>query len=330
MYSNYINDGNNFSNILLCYPSESIEEEQEFNLLNENIYNPPSPPESELGKFFIFEDPLEKPDKKPIFRTKKDGSKINKPEQKSNLVDIERIKNIEFNGVKPPLNQIFNLSKEVTKENSNINCAMIDKKKDIYIKKKRKRHETKKENDEKKNYKRQRPDNCRVMIGRNFFNFFLIKSIINSLIRNNGSNLYFERFPQKFILEATERKNKHYLDMTLEDLLTKKELYVEYPKKQNQFLQLKSIHEKGDKKALENFDHNYNALKKLKSDDDNNNILEKSGLNKYLQMTYKELYQEYSESYRYKKSAKLVESKANPDEFQKLSEYKTFIEFFEK
>jgi hypothetical protein len=58
--------------------------------------------------------------------------------------------------------------------------------------------------------------------------------------------------------------------------------------------------------------------------------LEKSGLKTDLGMRYEELYLEYSKSYRYKKLEKLVESKDNYDEFQKLSEYKTFTGFFKE
>ena len=249
--------------------------------------------------------------KKRIFLIKKKENKINKPRPNSDLDSIKIIKNIESNGVKHPLNQIFNSSKEVTKENSNINCVIIEQQEDKITRKKRKRTETEKYNNEKSN--RKRPDDCRLMIVRHFFNSFLIFEKINPLIKGNGPSLYFERFPPKFILKATLKKNKKYLGMKLKDLLTDKELY-----------------EEDEKKEGGNFMHNLDALQKLKSNFDCNNIFEKSKLNDYLEMTYKELYEEYSKSYRYKKLEELVESKADFDEFQKLSECKTFVEFFEK
>ena len=211
----------------------------------------------------------------------------------------------------PLFDRAFNQQNEITNEKSNLTRVKNDKKIKAYLGKKRNGEETEKDNN-KENY-RERKDNCRLMIGRNFFNKFLI-ILLNSLIRKNGSNLYFERFPQKFILEATEKKNKDYLNKTLEDLLTEKELYS---------------HEKDNKKALENFMHNFNVLKKLKSNDDNNNILEKSGLNKYLNLNYKELYEEYSNSEVHKnKLMKLRGQRAK--EFEKFSESENFIKFFKK
>ena len=316
MYSAYMNDGYNFSNIASSYPSGTDEEEQKPNLIDEknaieNIFNIPSPPEfDELGSVIYIKEPP-KPKKKQIFLIKKEENKFKKSKPNSEIDSIEIINNIESNGVKHPLNQRFYSSKEVTKENSNINYVIKEKQEDTFNSKKRKRSETEKNNNEESN--RKRPDNCRLKIGRHFFNSFLIFEIINSLIQGNGPCLYFERFPPKFIHNAVKKKNKEYLGKKLKDLLTDKELY-----------------EEDEKKEGGNFMHNLNALHKLESNFDCNNILEKSGLNDYLKLTYKELYEEYSKSYRYKKLEKLVESKADFDEFQKLSEYKTFIEFFKK
>lgn len=318
MYSAYMNERYDFSNLAINYPSGTDEEEQNPNFKDEkiiikNIFNTPNPPEfkfDELGTVIEIKEPS-KPKKKRIFLIKKKENKINKPKPNSETDSIEIIKNFESNGVKHPLNQIFNSSKEVTKENSNINCVIKKQQEDKFTRKKRKRSETEKNNNE--DSKRKRPDNCRLKIGRHFFNSFLIFEIINSLIQGNGPNLYFERFPQKFIHKATKKKNKEYLKMSLEKILTDKELY-----------------EEDEKKEDGNFMHNLNALHKLKSNFDCNNIFEKSKLNDYLEMTYKELYEEYSKSYRYKKLEELVESKADYEEFQELSEYKTFIDFFKK
>ena len=321
MDSYNISDKHDFHNFLILSPRESTEEEQEFDYIFKNIF-PPNSPESEINQKTIVKEPQEMPLKEPIFRIEK----INKAKQKSNST-IKEIKNIESNSVKLASNQIFNLSKEETEEISNI--IYKDKKKNRTINKKRKRPETE-ENSDKNKKKRKRPDNCRLKIGRHFFNSFLIKSKINSSLQNKRPHLYFEKFPQEFIYKIVEKKYKNYLGKTLEDLLTTKELYVKCLKKSKQIKKLSSSHEKENKKSLEKYEHNFNALKKLKSNFDNNNILEKSGLNTYLGMTYEELYLEYSKSYRYKKLEKLAESKDNYDEFQKLSEYKTFTGFFKE
>ena len=301
-------------------PSESTEEQIDFNLTKIIKINfPLNSSENE------FENRQEKPLKPPIF----DIAKKDKSKQKEKLVDIDGIINIWSNRVIPAYNPISNLSKEETKEISNINN--IDKKENKIINNKRKRTKTNLDNDEVK--KRNRPDNCRKKIGTHFFNSFLIISILNSKIKNkhNGPHLYFEKFPPELIYDAVLKKNKDLLDENLENFLTKKELYVICDKKGNQNKKLSSSQEKNAKRPLEIYEHNLDALKKLKSNFDNNNILKKSGLEDYLTKSYRKLYEEYSKSYRFEKLKELNESKADDfDEFQRLSEYDTFIGFFKK
>jgi hypothetical protein len=231
MDSYNISDKHDFHNFFILSPRESTEEFQEFDFIDtfKNIF-PPNPPESEINQKTIVKEPQEMPLKEPIFRIEK----INKAKQKSNST-IKEIKNIESNSVKLASNQIFNLSKEETEEISNIICK--DKKKNRTINKKRKRPETE-ENSDKNKKKRKRPDNCRLKIGRHFFNSFLIKSKINSSLQNKRPHLYFENFPQEFIHKIVEKKYKNYLGKTLEDLLTTKELYVKCLKKSKQIKKL--------------------------------------------------------------------------------------------
>lgn len=301
-------------------PSESSEEPKDFNLtkiIKNNFLLNSSENE--------FENKQEELLTQPIF----DIAKNDKSKQKEKLFDIEKIINIGSNRMIPAYNPKSNSSKEETKEISNI--KNIDKKENKIINNKRKRTETNVDNDEEK--KRNRPDNCRKKIVTHFFNSFLIISILNSKIKNkhNGPHLYFEKFPQELIYDAVLKKNKDLLNVNLENFLTKKELYVICDKKGNQNKKLSSSQEKKAKNALKIYEHNFDALKKLKSNFDNNNILEKSGLEDYLTKSYRELYEEYSKSYRFKKLKELNESKADDfDEFQRLSEYDTFIGFFNK
>ena len=303
-------------------PSESTEEQIDFNLTK--IIKINFPLNSSENEFENRQEKPLKPLKPPIF----DIAKKDKSKQKEKLVDIEGITNIWSNRMIPNYNPISNLSKEETKEISNI--KNIDKKENKIINNKRKRTETNLVNDEEK--KRNRPDNCRKKIGTHFFNTFLIISILNSKIKNkhNGPHLYFEKFPPELIYDAVTKKN-NLLDKDLEYFLTNKELYVICDKKDKQNKKLSSSYEKNAKRPLEIYEHNLDALKKLKSNFDNNNILKKYGLENYLTKRYEELYKEYSKSYRFEKLKELNESKADDfDEFQRLSEYDTFIGFFKK
>ena len=301
-------------------PSESTEEQTDFNLTKIIKINfTLNSSENE------FENRQEKPLKPPIF----DIAKKDKSKQKEKLVDIEGITNIWSNRMIPDYNPISNLSKEETKEISNINN--IDKQENKIINNKRKRKKTNLDNDEEK--KRDRPDNCRLKIVRHFFNSFLIKSILNSSIqnKNNGPHLNFEKFPQELIYDVVGKKIKNLLNKNLEYFLSNKELYINCHKKGKKDKKLSSSYEKNAKKPLEIYEHNLDVLKKLKSNFDNNNILKKYGLENYLTKRYEELYKEYSKSYRFKKLKELKDSKADDyDEFQRLSEYDTFIGFFEK
>ena len=301
-------------------PSESTEEQIDSNLTKIIKINfPLNSSENE------FENRQEKPLKPPIF----DIAKKDKSKQKEKLVDIEGITNIWSNRMIPDYNPISNLSKEETKEISNINN--IDKQENKIINNKRKRKKTNLDNDEEK--KRDRPDNCRLKIVRHFFNSFLIKSILNSSIqnKNNGPHLNFEKFPQELIYDVVGKKIKNLLNKNLEYFLSNKELYINCHKKGKKDKKLSSSYEKNAKKPLEIYEHNLDVLKKLKSNFDNNNILKKYGLENYLTKRYEELYKEYSKSYRFQKLKELKDSKADDyDEFQRLSEYDTFIGFFKK
>ena len=257
-----INDNHYLPNSFILPPSESDQGEEKFDITKIFPINFPQEPEN--IEYTTFKIPLELPRKKQIFAI----TKINKTKNESKLCDLEKVKIIESNRVKPTSNQILNSSKEETKEFSKIND--VDKQENKYIKKKRKRRETAKDSNKKK--RRKRPDNCRRMIGKHFFNSFLIKSKMNSSIQKKGPCLYFVKFPPEFIREAVERKTENYLGETLENLLTKKELYVKCLKNHKQIKKLSSNHEKEVKKALEKYEHNIDVLKKLQSNFDNNNI----------------------------------------------------------
>ena len=50
---------------------------------------------------------------------------------------------------------------------------------------------------------------------------------LNEKLRDIGSIAFFEKFPKSFVSDVTRRTNKEILDMTLKEILEKKELYGE-------------------------------------------------------------------------------------------------------
>ena len=69
-------------------------------------------------------------------------------------------------------------------------------------------------------------DNIRRKIKRTFLNVSLIKKL-NEKLRDIGSITFFEKFPKSFVSDVTRKTNKEILDMTLKEILEKKELYGE-------------------------------------------------------------------------------------------------------
>ena len=81
-----------------------------------------------------------------------------------------------------------------------------------------------------KRYRHRRPrkenqDNIRRKIKRGFFNCGLLMKL-NDKLRKIGSKKYFERFPQYFVSDVNQKRNKEILNMTLQEILEKKELYI--------------------------------------------------------------------------------------------------------
>ena len=150
-------------------------------------------------------------------------------------------------------------------------------------------------------------DNIRKKIKTRFFNHALINKL-NDKLRSIGSKKYFERFPQNFVSDVHQKRNKEILNMTLKEIFEKKELYM---------------HEKG--KGLLNYAHN---LKNVESEEIKENEEFKNILNK----TFGELYKEYINSDEFKiDEIKRLKTK-NEDEY--ISRYiylaENLIEYFSK
>ena len=122
-----------------------------------------------------------------------------------------------------------------------------------------------------KKRRRNKEDDIRRMIGRRFFNDVLLNSI-NAILKKVGCKNIFEKFQQDAIYYLVKKYNKKALDMTLEDIFTKKELYNE--------------------NNLEKYNHNLKLINKIKSDEFFD-IRESTQIDVILNMRYYDLFKEY-------------------------------------
>jgi hypothetical protein len=142
--------------------------------------------------------------------------------------------------------------------------------------------------------RKENQDNIRKKIKRGFFNCALIKKL-NEKLKGIGSRKYLRKFPQHFVSDVNQTRNKGILGMTLEEIFCKKELYL--PE---------------NKEGLNNF---LNNLKVIKSEE----VEENEEFRKILNKTIKELYEEYINSDEFK-----------VDEINRLKEKKMKDEYIER
>ena len=125
-----------------------------------------------------------------------------------------------------------------------------------------------------KKRRRNKEDDIRRMIGRRFFNDILYNKI-NDILKKEESTITFEKLQQDLIYDLVKKCHKKYLKLTLEEILTKKELY------------------KG--KNMEKYYHNIKALNQLRSEK-YEEIRENTKIDFILNMRYYDLFQEYLSS----------------------------------
>ena len=123
-----------------------------------------------------------------------------------------------------------------------------------------------------KRRRRENQDNMRKKIKRGFMNMALITKINVNLKLNNIVS-YLEKFPQNLVCDVTKKTNKDLIDMTLEQIFEKKELY--------------------DEDDLSKYEHN---LKVIKSKE----VQQNSELKAILNKKYSELFEEYINSKEFK------------------------------
>jgi len=170
------------------------------------------------------------------------------------------------------INMIIPLDVQKQKETAISSVGLVlEEKNNSFLNRKKERNENK--------YRFIRRDNARRAIARFFFNHFL-KNLIEKMKKECNCILYLNYFPKKFIFEAEKKRNKHYLDYTFEQLLENKDLYQNRDQKDYYF-------------------NNIKVVETLKSEK-NKDIMEKSGYNKILKMTYRNLFEEFLKSDEYK------------------------------
>ena len=146
-------------------------------------------------------------------------------------------------------------------------------------------------------------DNMRKKIKRGFLNNAVITKL-NEILFDNKNKLYLVKFPQNLVVNVTKNTNKMLLNMSLEQIFEKKELYKE--------------------KDLINYLHN---LKVIKSKEVQGNSDLKTILNK----KYSELFEEYVNSKEFKVDDinRLKKNKMNDFYIERyIYLAKHFIEFF--
>ena len=131
-------------------------------------------------------------------------------------------------------------------------------------------------------------DNMRKKIKRGFLNNALIIKL-NDILEYNKIKSYFEKFPQNLVTDVTRNSNKDLLNMSLEEIFEKKELY-----------------NKNDKNSLNNYYHNLEVIKSKE-------VQENPELKTILNKKYYELFEEYinSKEFRVDEINRLKKKKMN-------------------
>ena len=151
--------------------------------------------------------------------------------------------------------------------------------------------------------RRENLDNLRKKIKTSFFNNFLYK-LINSKLKGKQSKLYLVKFPISFVNDIRKGSNKNIINMTLLEIMLKKELYNE--------------------KDLANYYHNLKVV-------ENKEALENVELKKILNKKYCDLFEEYINSKEFNIDEINRLKKNNMDNIyleRYIYQSKHFIEYF--
>ena len=152
-------------------------------------------------------------------------------------------------------------------------------------------------------------DNIRKKIKRGFLSILIDK--LNKILASIGISLYFVKLPQSFVSDVVRKTNKEILNLTLEEIFKKEELY------------------KLDKdEDLSKYHHNLDVI-------NNEQIQGNENFKKILNKKYYEIYEEYINSNEFKvdeiNRLKKNNSEEADDEYinKYISLAQHFLEFFE-
>ena len=152
-------------------------------------------------------------------------------------------------------------------------------------------------------------DNIRKKIKRGFLSILIDK--LNKILVSIGISLYFVKLPQSFVSDVVRKTNKEILNLTLEEIFKKEELY------------------KLDKdEDLSKYHHNLDVI-------NNEQIQGNENFKKILNKKYYEIYEEYINSNEFKVDEINRLKKNNTEEADEeyLKKYislaQHFLEFFE-
>ena len=151
--------------------------------------------------------------------------------------------------------------------------------------------------------RRENRDNFLKKIKISFFNNYMFKKI-NEILKSTNSKKYFQKFSISFVNDISKKINKEIINMTLLEILEKKELC--------------------NGKYLDNYYHNLKVI-------NDKEIQENEELKKILNKTYSELYEEYINSKEFKiNEINRLKDKNMDDEYIENYLYyaKYFIGFF--
>ena len=225
--------------------------------------------------FFPNESSLEKKEKilnDPVFNNNNDLNEL------TNIFDVNR----NFPEEKKLIFEVIFPKKDYLSINKEKNPGLIKEEK-TFLRRKRL---------SKTRGGKDRLDNIRVRIKRQFLNTALINKL-NETLLNIGINIKLNIFPDNLVKDINKKRNKIIFNMTLEEFMTKKILYIY----------------NNDKNSLQKYEYN---LKILENEDVKNNEKFKKILDKKIS----ELYEEYMNSDKFKKEInRLKNAKKENDEY---------------
>ena len=135
--------------------------------------------------------------------------------------------------------------------------------------------------------------NMRIKIARKFCNKYLIKKI-NKILKKIKCPLYFEIFQKNLVLNIATKNYIEHLNLTLEKIISNKELY-KIQNKENNF---------------KKYYHNLNTLNKLKSVEFKY-VIEKTEINNILKKKFHDLFQDYLNSDEFKEQIEEMKNDVN-------------------